>query len=395
REGFGIQRLLLISQICLSLTLLVASLLFLRSFRNLMTMDPGFRESGMLIAEAEPAVPSKSKAARMLLRRRLLERVRAVAGIDSAADVRDAPLYGGYWNDNIDFDDAPQKGAGLLSNFNRVSDGYFRTVGTPLIAGRDFDDHDTLSSPAVAIVDQVFVTRFLHGHDPIGKRFHVRVGPGEEPRPYQIIGLVKNTVYTDLADKREPTVFVSAAQDPDPRSTATLVVHSNLPLTATVSELREALSSVSPDLSVEFHSFRELIHDSVRRQDVMAKISSFFGLIAVLLATIGLYGVFSYIVNQRRNEIGIRLAVGADRGNIFRMIFRESAILFMAGVGTGTLLTLVCGRAAKSLLFNLQPNDPVTIFCGIAALGVATLLATAIPAHRAATVDPMTVLRDE
>lgn len=395
RERFGIQRLLLVTQICLSLVLLVASLLFLRSFRNLMTLDPGFRESGMLIAQAAPTTPPASKTARLLLRRRLLERVRAIPGIDSAADVRDAPLYGGYWNDDIEFDAAPQNGAGLLSSFNRVSEGYFRTMGTPLIAGRDFNPHDTLSSPPVAIVDQLFVTRFLHGKNPIGKRFHVEVGPGEQSPRYQIVGLVKNTVYRDLSDKREPTVFVAAAQDPDPRSTADIVVHSKLPLTATVSELRGALFSVTPDLSVEFHSFHQLVHDSTRREDILAKISSFFGLIAVLLATIGLYGVFSYIITQRRNEIGIRLAVGADRARIFKMIFRESAILFAIGISAGTILALASGRAAKSLLFNLQPDDPLTIIAAIVALGVATLLATAIPAHRAASVDPMTVLRDE
>jgi len=395
RERFGVQRLLLVSQICLSLVLLVASLLFLRSFRNLITIDPGFRESGMLIVEAAPTGLPASKTARLLLRYRLLERVRAIPGIDSAADVRDAPLYGGYWNDDFEFDSSSQKGTVLLSTFNRVSEGYFRTMGTPLVAGRDFDARDTLFSPAVAIVDQLFITRFLHGQDPIGKRFHVEVGPGEQSPHYQIVGVVKNSVYRDLSYKREPTVFVSAAQDPDPRSTADIVVHSKLPLITTVSELRTALFSVTPDLSVQFHSFRELVHDSIRREDILAKISGFFGLIAVLLVSIGLYGVFSYIVTQRRNEIGIRLAVGADRARIFKMIFRESAILFAIGVSVGTILALASGRAAKSLLFNLQPDDPVTIIGAIVALGIATLLATAIPAHRAASVDPMAVLRDE
>lgn len=211
---------------------------------------------------------------------------------------------------------------------------------------------------------------------------------------WPFIGVVKNAVYGDLGDKREPTVFVSAAQDPDPRSTATIVVHSNLPVMTTVSELRAALFSVTPDLSVDFHPFHELVHDSSRREDILAKISSFFGLIAVLLATIGLYGVFSYIVTQRRNEIGIRLAVGADRARIFKMIFRDSAILFFIGIAAGTILALASGRAAKSLLFNLQPSDPVTILCASAALAGAMLFVTAIPAHRAAGVDPMTVLRD-
>jgi ABC-type antimicrobial peptide transport system permease subunit len=127
----------------------------------------------------------------------------------------------------------------------------------------------------------------------------------------------------------------------------------------------------------------------------MAKISAFFGFIAVLLASIGLYGVFSYIVSQRRNEIGIRLAIGADRASIFKMIFRESAVLFLIGAAVGTALALLSGRAAKSLLFNLQPNDAVTILCAIVVLAIATLLATAIPARRAASVDPMMVLRDE
>jgi putative ABC transport system permease protein len=396
RERFAVQRALLICQICLSLVLLVASLLFVRSFRNLITLDPGFRESGMLIADAGPTARPPAKSARLVLKRRLLERVRGIPGVDAAAEVRDPPLYGGYWNDNIDLDDAPLKGStGLLANFNRVSDGYFQTMGTPFIGGRDFNDHDTLHSRGVAIVDQTFVTRFLHGHDPIGGRFHVEVGPGEAPRSYEIVGVVKNAVYADLGDKLEPTVLVSAAQDPDPRDTATLVVHSNLSLFATVSALRRALLEVNPDLTLEFHSFNELVHDSVRREDILAKISGFFGLIAALLATIGLYGVFSYVVTQRRNEIGIRLAVGADRRRIFRMIFRESAILFASGIVAGTILSLAGGRAARSLLFNLQPNDPLTILCAIAALGGATLLATAVPAYRAANVDPMTVLRDE
>ena len=382
----------------MGLVLLVASLLFVRSFRNLITLDPGFRESGMLIVEAEPSAAPASASARMLLSYRLLDRVRAIPGVDAAATSRDPPLYGGFWNENIGLDESRQnETATLLSDFNSVSDGYFRTMATPLIAGRDFNAHDTLSSPPVAIVDQTFVTRFLHGKDPIGTWFHVLVGPGEPQHRFQIIGVVSNAVYGDqLERKLEPTAFIDAAQDPEhARRGATIIVHSRLSLAATISELRGALLGFNPDMTLEFHSFHELIHDSTRREDIMAKISGFFGFIAVLLASIGLYGVFSYIVSQRRNEIGIRLAVGADRASIFKMIFRESAVLFAIGTATGTVLALLSGRAAKSLLFNLQPNDALTILCAILALAIATLLATAIPARRAASVDPMTVLRDE
>lgn len=396
RERFGLQRLLVIAQLSLSLILLVGSLLFVRSFHNLMTLDPGFRQQGLLAVWLDfndEAIPEKK---RMPLYDRMLERVRSIPGIDSAALVANPPLSDSWANDNITLDKTDDKAAtNVLSNFNRVSSGYFQTMSMPLIAGRDFNSHDTLASPPVAVVDKLFVARFLHGENPLGKNFHIEVGPGEKPQHFQIIGLVNNAKYGNLQRGLEPTVYLDEEQDPTPSSGQAFVVHSNLALAPTTSAIRSAMEEIDPHSTIQFKAMPAMIYDLVRREDVMAKLSSIFGVLAVVLATIGLYGVMSFIVAQRRNEIGIRMAVGASGREIIKLMLRQSAVLLLVGLIAGTALSLMAGRAAKSLLFELQPNDPATILSAILGLMLVTAFATLIPARRAARLDPMTALREE
>ncbi len=396
RERFGLQRLLVISQISLSLILMVGSLLFVRSFRNLMTLDPGFREQGLLVTWVAFGKQSIPKSERTPLFRRMLEKLRTTPGIDSAALVENPPISGVYANNRISMDGFKGKDSSVvLANENCVSDGYFHTLGTPLLAGRDFTSHDTISSPPVAIVDQTFVRQFLHGQNPVGKTFHIVVGPGDPPQIYQIVGLVKNTKYDSLQKAFSPTFFVADAQLRDHQLGIRFVVHSSLTLSSTITSVRTALMTVDPHSTLDFYSMPTLIHNSTRREDVLAQLSSVFGLLAVVLATVGLYGVMSYMVTQRRNEIGIRLAIGAGRPQIFKMIFRQSGRLLLIGIIVGAGLSLAGASTAKSLLFDLAPYDPATIMIAIVALAAVTFIATLIPARRAANLEPMSALREE
>lgn len=396
RERFSLQRLLMVSQISLSLILLVGSLLFVRSFRNLMTLDPGFRQHGLLAVWLDFNNQEIPKDKRMPLFHRVLDSIRSMPGVNSAAMVEEPPLDGGWSNDTLMVDGKADKSATqVVSNVNRVSPGYFRTMAIPLIAGRDFDSHDNISSPPAAIVDQIFVSKILHGRDPFNTTFRFEVGPGEKLQHFQIVGVVTNAKYPDLRKPLAPTIYLSEDQNPSPFSGQPFVVHSNVGLASAMSEVRTAVANVDPRATLQFRAMRTLIHDSVRREDVMAKLSTIFGLLAVVLATVGLYGLMSYMVAQRRNEIGIRMAIGASRPEIVKLMLHQSTRMLAAGLLIGTALSLAAARAAKSLLFGLEPNDPATIVLAIAGLSVVTAVATLIPARRAASLDPMTALREE
>ena len=394
RGRFGFQRALVAAQMALSLILLTGALLFVGSFRNLMTLDPGFRKEGVLVSNFTLG-PSTSKDQRHPVFRQILDKLRAAPGIDSATTAAQTPITGNYFESNIRVPSSDPVGVQQgTTNINIVSDGYFATLGTPFLSGRDFNTHDTPSAPQVAIVDQSFAARFFHGQNPVGKVFQFDRGP-DPPLACQIVGLAANAKYADLHHAFLPTAFIPASQDKNPEPAGTFLVHSSLSLAATISTVRSAILSASPGASLEFRSLPTIIDDSVRRESVLAKLSGFFGFLAVVLATVGLYGVISYLVTQRRSEIGIRLAVGAGRAQILKMVFRESALLLVAGLAAGAALALFSGPALRSMLFNLKPNDPAILAMAIVALTLVTFLATLIPARRAAGIDPMTALRDE
>jgi predicted permease len=391
RQRFGFERALVASQIALSLILLTGALLFVGSFRNLMSLNPGFRKEGVLVAGFTPrgSVPREQ---RIPMIGQMLDRLRAAHGIDSATTAAQTPITGNYFESSIR---VPAERVGsATSNTNIVSNRYFETMGTAFLSGRDFDNHDTVTSPPVAVVDQTFAARFFHGQNPVGKVLQFDRGP-EPPQDCQIVGLVANAKYADLHHAFLPTIFVPVSQDKNLEQGGTLLVHSNLALGTTISTVRDAILAVSPGASLEFRSLPAIVDDSVRRESVLAKLSGFFGFLAVLLATVGLYGVISYLVTQRRNEIGIRMAVGAGRPQILTMVFRESAGLLAVGLTAGAVLALAGGPAVRSMLFNLKPNDPATLGGAVAALTFVTLAATLIPARRAAGIDPMTALRDD
>jgi putative ABC transport system permease protein len=393
RERFGMRRLLVVSQVALSLVLLVGSLLFVRTLRNLLALDPGFRQDGILVATVDLTRLNIAKEQRQEFKRQMVERIRAVPGVDGASDAGIVPISGNSWNSGIFVADDRKREA--VPWFNRVMPGYFATMHTPLIAGRDFDAHDTATSPRVAIVNETFVQKFLNHENPVGMTFRVDAFAGEAPPLYQIIGLVKDTKYADLREAPRALVYLTAAQDDRPDNFPQFVIHASLPPAAVIPSIQGVILQSAPEAILDFRTLQTQIRDSLLRERLMATLSGFFGFLAVVLATIGLYGVISYTVARRTNEMGIRVALGAQRGHVIRMIMREAGLMLAIGIAVGGVLALLAARTAASLLYGLKPHDPVTLTIAVVALSAVAAAASFLPAHRAAGLDPMVALREE
>ena len=394
RERFGLRRILVIAQVSLSLVLLAGALLFVRSLRNLVTLDAGLEGKGLLIAEIDASRLNFAPSRRAQLYRELLDNVRATPGIRNAASARIMQISGDGWNEVIEVLGKSNKDR-QVPWFDRVSDGYFRTMGTPLLAGRDFNEHDTPSSPEVAIVNQQFSTKFLGGANAIGTQFRILAGPGETQHLFQIVGVVKNSKYVSLREEFKPLVFVAQSQEKKPGSGFSFVIRSGLPLTSLTTAVKAAVLDHNPGTTLKFQAFETQVEESLLRERLMATLSGFFGILAAVLATLGLYGVISYMVARRRNEIGIRIALGASRATVLNLVLREAGILVLVGIVIGTALAVTGARTASSLLYGLKPHDPATVGLAIVLLTSVSLAASFFPAYRASRLDPMVALREE
>jgi predicted permease len=390
RGRFSMQRLLVVTQVSVSLVLLVGALLFVRSFRNLMTFNPGMRESGITDAFLGFWQSNLPKERWADFQRELLEEVRSVPGVLNAATTTNTPLLGGSWQHGVHV--GSQEGN---SKFTWVSPDYFETMGIPVISGRGFTQNDTASSPRVALVNETFVRRYLSGANPIGQTLRTSSEPDYPATVYEIVGVIPDTKYDDLRSETPPMTFAPASQFPGQGPWTVVMIHSNLSSAAVAAAAKRVIAEKHPDLVTQFADFQKEIRDGLVEERMMATLSGFFGLLAVLLAVVGLYGVISYIVAMRRNEIGIRMALGASRGDVVGIIVRQTLVVLALGVGVGVVLALVAVRSASSLLFGLRPNDPLT-FAGASALLVTiALIASFLPARRASRVDPMVALRYE
>ncbi len=393
RERFSIRRALVVSQVALSLVLIVGSLLFVRTLRNLDGVDPGFHQSGILVTDLDFRRIKLPAERRPPFKKDLLDHIRAIPGVETAADATIVPVSGSGWNEDV-FIDGDPKNKGL-ANFSRVTPGYFKTMQTPLLSGRDFDERDVPGSPKVAIVTQAFARKLMKGENPVGRTFVIDEYIGEARPTYTIIGLVKDTKYYELREDFEPIIFVATAQDDHPRQDAQFLIRARVPISGLLSAIKQTVGDANPAISLSFHVLGTDIKDSLLRERLMATLSGFFGVLAAVLATVGLYGVISYTVARRTNEIGVRMALGAQRNHIIGMVMFEAGLLLVIGLVLGTGIALAATKAAGSLLFGLKPRDPVTLVAAVIALAVVAALASFLPAFRASRLDPMVALRDE
>jgi predicted permease len=394
RERFSLRRALVVVQVALSLVLVAGAFLFSRSLGKLMTVDVGFRQQGILITNLGFRRVNVPPERRLAFKDELLERIQSIPGIESVAETNIVPLSGSGWGNNIwlDSEDGSNRKNTLLS---RVGPNYFKTLGTPVLGGREFDERDKAGAPKVAVVNESFARQLLNAANPIGLRFWIEKTPYDPETVYEVVGLVGNTKYEDLREDFGPIAYLSAAQDPRPGTGGQLIIRSRLPQAEIVSSIKGVLADINPSIAVSFQGFKSMIDGSILRERLMATLSGFFGLLALVLAYIGLYGILSYGVASRLNEIGIRMALGARRGNVLWLIMREAVWLVLIGVAVGLPVIMMTTRLVSTLLYGMQPNDPVSLGLGTAVLFVIAMSAAYIPARRATRVDPLVALRYE
>jgi predicted permease len=390
RERFSFQRILVISQIAVSMVLLVGALLFVRSFRNLLTFDPGFREEGIVLGFVSlDHFKFTTLEAYDPMVRELSERLRSIPSVDAVATSTHVPLDGSSWSLTIRVE-----GSEGASKFTWVSPNFFQTMNIPLVAGRSFSDLDTRSSPQVVIVNEMFVRKYLGGASPIGKIVRTAPEPNYPAGQYEIVGVVKDAKYAGLRDAVPPESFGPAPQFPPGQSSAYFFIRSSAPAQM-IPALRAGLAQFDSRADAEFRVFQEGVESSLVRERMMALLSGSFGALAALLTMVGLYGVISYIIAMRRNEIGIRMALGASRHDIVFNVLGQTMQMLALGVGAGLLLSLVSARGASSLLFGLKPSDPLSLAAATLLLVSIALIAGYVPARRASRIEPGNALRYE
>jgi predicted permease len=389
RERFSIQRTMVVTQIAVSLVLLVGALLFVRSFRNLMTFDPGMRQKGISVAfVGMPAAMPKERLEGF--HRELMGEVQSVPGVRNAGSTTNVPLSGGSWTHGITVGATHGD-----SKFTWVSAGYFDAMGIPLLAGRRFDERDSGAAKRVAVVNQTFVKKFCGSADALGQTLRTGAEPGYPSTVYEIVGVIPDTKYNGLRSEVPAMTFAPAVQAPGLGPWAAIMIHADAPHAVVAANVKRRLSQRFPDMVMEFVDFQGRIRDGLVRERMMAILSGFFGGLAAMLAMLGLYGVVSYVVARRRNEIGIRMALGARKEQVVRMVMADAGRLLIVGIAIGVGLSLIATRGASTLLFGLKAYDPPTLLAAMGLLAVIAAAASFVPARRAASVEPMAALRHE
>jgi putative ABC transport system permease protein len=393
RDRLLLRRGFVIMQMAFSLVLVVVALLFVRTFTILANVSPGFDQNHILVAGLDFSGLNLPPEKHLAYKLRLMERLRAIPGVTSAADTAIVPLSGNGWNEFIDLPDIGVQRK--LVDFNAVTPGYFKTMAIPMLAGRDFSATDTPNSPGVAIVNQAFARTLLRDPRSLQGTIAIRQDAGKPDKLYRIVGVVGNTKYYGLREQVGPLAYLDDNQNADQDEGMSVMIHSDEGLQSLMAAVKDAVAKESPEIDIDFTVLRTSIRETLGREQLMATLSGFYGALAAILAIIGLYGIMAYAVARRKGEIGIRMALGATRSRILTMVVREALLLLGIGLAFGVVLVILAGRAVQSLLFGLKATDPATMACATAGMAIVALAASLIPARRAATVQPVEILREE
>ena len=383
-------------QVALSFVLVFGSTLFVRTLVGLTTQGIGFQSDRLLVANVDLRRTQTAEDNRLPIFLQTRDAVAAVPGVETVAITFVTPVSGSTWGLNVTVPGFTGSERDRNSLFNATTPGYFRALRTPILAGRDFTDADAANRPAVTIVNEAFAKKFYAAQNPIGKTFvWERFGRERRDRQFEIVGLVADAKYRTLREEPQPTFYAPVAQMDSLASALRFAIKTSTPPWQSRAAILAAIAGVHKDIAVEFKTVDEDLGAAVMQERLVASLSAFFGGLALLLAALGLYGVMSYSVTRRRNEIGIRMALGAEPQRVIGLVLRHVALITVAGLIVGAFAAVSTGRFVNTLLFNLATYDRTMIVVTAVTLAVAATIAGYVPARRAARIDPMAALREE
>jgi predicted permease len=393
QSRFSLGKALVSAQVAVSLVLVVGAALLLSTFRNLATLDAGFDRDRVLTIRTDLRNANYPKERLEPGFEEMRQRLASIPGVLSASFSNTTPISGSTQNIPVTVDGfTPQSMRDSWLWVNYVSRGFFETLGTPLLAGRDFDRRDTADSAKVAIVNQTAARKFFHTANPVGRYY--RTGYPVKDQLVQIVGVVKDAVYNKLGEAQRPIAYLPSAQD-DVGPYITFELRTAGPPASLAPAARAAIGKVNPAITLEFRTLAVQVAESLTRERLLATLSAFFGGLALLLAAIGLYGVISHNMARRRGEIGIRMALGAERRRILRMAMGDVALVVSIGLAAGLGASLAVTRYIASFLYGVTATDARTLAAAALFFGAVAAVAGYLPARRASRLDPMNALREE
>jgi predicted permease len=404
RGARSVRRALVAAQVAFAFVLLLGAGLLLASFDELLRVRPGFAPAGVLSGKVSlPTSAYPEDANRAAFAARALERIRALPGVDSAAFASAAPFAGNY-SDSVIIAEGytPAPGESVISPSQiEVTPGYFSTLGIPVLRGRPIDERDTATSAGVVVVDKRLAEKFWPGKDPIGRRMYSPnsaeevAHPGPKTRWLQVVGVVGDVKQRGLASTEERVGAYYFPYTQTSARTITLVVRSSGDPLRLTSSIRRELAAIDPELPFfDVQTMEARVADSVAGRRVAMRLATGFGLLALLLATVGIYGVLAYQVSQRRREIGIRMALGSASGRVFQLVLGEGATLLGVGLVIGFAGVFAIKKALAGALYGVSPFEPRVVAVVTALLALVALIACVVPARRAARIDPVVALTD-
>jgi predicted permease len=373
-------------QVAMSVVLVASAMVFIMTSRNLLRTDAGFNPANVLVANVFLSESAHPPAGRAAARTDLLRRMAAIPGVTAASYSSTPPLSGSSWDSVVGIA-GPAGERRVETNRNEVSDDYFRAMEIGLVAGRTFSTADVPTAPLVALVNETFARRFLDGAPAVGRRV------SEGMQVFEIVGVIRDTKQYTLREEFRPIVYTAALQAPQASLTVRFVLRTSAGTGPTAEAVRQTLAEFSPTAGVRFATLDDLVANATQRERLMARLAGFFGIIALTLAAVGVYGVVAFSAASRRREIGIRIALGAGAAHVATTVVGRIAVVAGSGLVAGLALALAAQSLAASFLYRVQLEDPRVLASILAVIVGAGVLAAVMPVRRALHTDPVQALR--
>jgi predicted permease len=380
---------LLTGQVAITVAMTIGAVLFGATLRNLLTVETGFNRNKVLLADLDLRRTRIPKAARASFYAQLLRKIRSLPLVESASLCYVTPISGSTWQFDVRAESRDGWKA-VHTHYNAVTPAFFATFGTPVLAGRALSDGDSADAPPVAVVNATFARAAFGSTDAVGRRI-TQLSP--EPRTVEIVGIVQDAKYRSLRAAVPPTLYEPFAQNAEAPRTVSVALTSRVPANRMLRDLSIVLSKEYPDVSYELTTLRAQIDDSVTRERVFAVIFALFGGLALCLAATGIYGVLAYFVEQRRPELGIRIALGATPADVRRLIYAQSLSALATGGVLGCLFALWGAKFTRTMLYGIAPAQPEAYAAALGVVAAIAAIATLIPAIRAGRAEGITSLR--